>query len=34
MQGMDWLRHKDRYDDKTFVDPWNEKKGGTATATR
>src|SRR5688500_15540282 len=26
MQGMDWLRHRDRYDDKNFVDPWNEKR--------
>jgi predicted dithiol-disulfide oxidoreductase (DUF899 family) len=25
MQGMSWLRHRDRYDDKNFVDPWNEK---------
>ena len=23
--GMSWLRHRDRYDDKNFVDPWNEK---------
>jgi predicted dithiol-disulfide oxidoreductase (DUF899 family) len=23
--GMSWLRHHDRYEDKNFVDPWNEK---------
>ena len=23
--GMNWLRHRDRYDDKNFVDPWLEK---------
>jgi predicted dithiol-disulfide oxidoreductase (DUF899 family) len=23
--GMAWLRHRDRYEDKNFVDPWNEK---------
>jgi predicted dithiol-disulfide oxidoreductase (DUF899 family) len=23
--GMSWVRHHDRYDDKNFVDPWNEK---------
>ena len=30
--GMAWLRHHDRYDDKNFVDPWNEKTAATATA--
>lgn len=24
-QGMSWLRHRDRYGDATFVDPWMEK---------
>ena len=30
--GMGWLRHHDRYDDATFVDPWKEKPGVTAPA--
>ena len=30
--GMGWLRHHDRYDDKHFVDPWNEKLAAGATA--
>ena len=30
--GMSWLRHHDRYDDKNFVDPWNEKPAATAAA--
>jgi predicted dithiol-disulfide oxidoreductase (DUF899 family) len=31
---MSWLRHHDRYDQKTFVDPWDEKpQGATATPT-
>ena len=29
MDGMAWLRHHDRYDDKNFVDPWLEKPGVT-----
>jgi predicted dithiol-disulfide oxidoreductase (DUF899 family) len=28
--GMGWLRHHDRYDDATFVDPWAERPGITA----
>jgi len=32
MQGMAWLRHHDRYDDKNFVDPWNEKPAAVAAA--
>jgi predicted dithiol-disulfide oxidoreductase (DUF899 family) len=28
--GMGWLRHHDRYDDATFVDPWKERPGITA----
>jgi predicted dithiol-disulfide oxidoreductase (DUF899 family) len=28
--GMGWLRHHDRYDAATFVDPWAEKPGVTA----
>lgn len=28
--GMGWLRHRDRYEDTTFVDPWLEKPGITA----
>lgn len=27
--GMGWLRHRDRYDDLVFVDPWAEKPGVT-----
>lgn len=27
--GMGWLRHRDRYDDADFVDPWAEKPGVT-----
>lgn len=29
---MSWLRHHDRYGDKNFVDPWNEKPASAATA--
>jgi predicted dithiol-disulfide oxidoreductase (DUF899 family) len=32
--GMGWVRHHDRYDDKTFVDPWAEKPGITAPLPR
>ncbi len=32
LPGMAWLRHHDRYDDKNFVDPWNEKLAEGATA--
>jgi predicted dithiol-disulfide oxidoreductase (DUF899 family) len=32
LPGMAWLRHRDRYDDKNFVDPWNEKRPGTPLA--
>jgi predicted dithiol-disulfide oxidoreductase (DUF899 family) len=28
--GMGWLRHRDRYGDAAFVDPWAEKPGITA----
>lgn len=28
--GMGWLRHRDRYDDATFVVPWAEKPGVTS----
>ena len=28
--GMAWLRHHDRYDDATFVDPWNERAAALA----
>lgn len=28
--GMGWLRHHDRYDDPTFIDPWAENPGITA----
>lgn len=24
--GMEWLRHKDRYSDETFIDPYTQKK--------
>ena len=24
--GMEWIRHKDRYDDETFIDPYSLKK--------
>jgi len=27
---MSWVRHHDRYDDKVFVDPWNEKRATSA----
>lgn len=27
--GMGWLRHHDRYEEKDFVDPWNEKTAAT-----
>ncbi|MCC6677319.1 MAG: thioredoxin family protein [Phycisphaerales bacterium] len=27
--GMGWLRHHDRYDDSSFVDPWAERPGIT-----
>jgi predicted dithiol-disulfide oxidoreductase (DUF899 family) len=30
--GMSWLRHHDRYEDKDFVDPWNEKPAAAARA--
>lgn len=30
--GMDWLRHRDRYGDANFVDPWAEKPGVTGPA--
>lgn len=32
--GMGWLRHHDRYEDATFVDPWAEKPGVTGPAGR
>ncbi len=32
--GMGWLRHKDRYDDANFVDPWKERPGITAPLPR
>jgi predicted dithiol-disulfide oxidoreductase (DUF899 family) len=32
--GMGWLRHHDRYDDATFVDPWAERPGITAPLAR
>jgi hypothetical protein len=31
---MGWLRHHDRYDDATFIDPWKEKPGITAPLPR
>ena len=30
--GMGWLRHRDRYEDPAFVDPWNERPGVTSPA--
>lgn len=34
-EGMDWLRHHDRYDDgKPFVQPWDEKPGVTRPLPR
>lgn len=33
-EGMNWLRHHDRYDDLNFVDPWAEKPGVTGPAPR
>jgi predicted dithiol-disulfide oxidoreductase (DUF899 family) len=32
--GMGWLRHHDRYDDATFVQPWDERPGITAPLPR
>ncbi len=32
--GMGWLRHRDRYDEKPYVDPWMEKPGVTAPLPR
>lgn len=32
--GMGWLRHRDRYDDANFVDPWAERPGITGPAPR
>ncbi|HYF16003.1 MAG TPA: thioredoxin family protein [Phycisphaerales bacterium] len=32
--GMGWLRHRDRYGDTTFVDPWLESPGVTAPLPR
>jgi predicted dithiol-disulfide oxidoreductase (DUF899 family) len=32
--GMGWLRHHDRYDDASFVDPWAEKPGITGPLPR
>jgi predicted dithiol-disulfide oxidoreductase (DUF899 family) len=32
--GMGWLRHRDRYDDPNFVDPWKERPGITAPLPR
>jgi len=32
--GMGWLRHHDRYDDATFVDPWAERPGITGPLPR
>ena len=32
--GMGWLRHHDRYDDTTFVDPWLERPGITSPLPR
>jgi predicted dithiol-disulfide oxidoreductase (DUF899 family) len=29
--GMSWVRHHDRYDDLTFIDPWMEKSQTAAT---
>jgi predicted dithiol-disulfide oxidoreductase (DUF899 family) len=31
-QIMGWLRHRDRYGDPTFVDPWNERAATAAAA--
>ncbi len=35
-EGMNWVRHHDRYEDKSFVDPWNEKiaAGGARAESR
>lgn len=33
-EGMEWLRHRDRYDGTTFVHPWLERPGITAPAAR
>jgi predicted dithiol-disulfide oxidoreductase (DUF899 family) len=32
--GMGWLRHRDRYGDAAFVDPWAERPGITAPLAR
>jgi predicted dithiol-disulfide oxidoreductase (DUF899 family) len=32
--GMGWLRHHDRYDDASFVEPWAEKPGITGPLPR
>jgi predicted dithiol-disulfide oxidoreductase (DUF899 family) len=32
IQGMAWLRHRDRYGDANFVDPWNERAAAGASA--
>jgi predicted dithiol-disulfide oxidoreductase (DUF899 family) len=32
--GMGWLRHRDRYNDAAFVDPWLERPGVTAPLPR
>jgi predicted dithiol-disulfide oxidoreductase (DUF899 family) len=32
--GMGWLRHHDRYEDASFVDPWAEKPGVTGPVLR
>lgn len=32
--GMEWLRHHDRYDDATFVQPWLERPGITGPAMK
>ncbi len=32
--GMGWLRHRDRYDEKPYVDPWMERPGVTAPLPR
>jgi predicted dithiol-disulfide oxidoreductase (DUF899 family) len=33
-QGMEWLRHHDRYGDATFVHPWMERPGVTSPLPR
>jgi len=33
-EGMNWLRHHDRYGEANFVDPWAEKPGITGPSSR